>query len=70
MGNGEPERVTLNSVTGEGAPAVKGSLKVLVDAYRALHMNDLAANAEHVYANNYPADSKDILPKKHWWAIF
>jgi outer membrane protein assembly factor BamD len=54
----------------DGAPAVKGSLKVLVDAYRALHMTDLAANAEHVYANNYPAGSKDILPKKHWWAIF
>jgi outer membrane protein assembly factor BamD len=54
----------------DGAPAVKGSLKVLVDAYRDLHMTDLAANAESVYANNYPADTKDILHKKHWWAIF
>jgi outer membrane protein assembly factor BamD len=54
----------------DGAPAVKGSLKVLVDAYRDLHMMDLAANAESVYANNYPADTKEILPKKHWWAIF
>jgi outer membrane protein assembly factor BamD len=54
----------------DGAPAVKGSLKVLVDAYRDLHMMDLASNAERVYADNYPGDSRDILPKKHWWAIF
>jgi outer membrane protein assembly factor BamD len=54
----------------DGAPAVKGSLKVLVDAYRDLHMMDLAANAEKVYADNYPGDTKDIIPRKHWWAIF
>ena len=54
----------------DGAPAVKGSMKVLVDAYRNLHMMDLASNAERVYADNYPGDTKDILRKKHWWAIF
>jgi outer membrane protein assembly factor BamD len=54
----------------DGAPAVKGSLKVLVDAYRDLHMTDLATDAEKVYADNYPGDTKDILPKKHWWAFF
>jgi outer membrane protein assembly factor BamD len=54
----------------DGAPAVKGSLKVLVDAYRDLHMTDLASNAERVYADNYPGNGKDVLPKKHWWAIF
>jgi outer membrane protein assembly factor BamD len=53
----------------DGAPAVKGSLKVLVDAYRDLHMLDLASNAEKVYAANFPTDTKDILPKKHWWSI-
>jgi outer membrane protein assembly factor BamD (BamD/ComL family) len=41
-----------------------------VDAYRDLHMTDLASNAEKVYADNFPGDTKDILPKKHWWAIF
>jgi len=51
----------------DGAPAVKGSMKVLVDAYRALHMNDLAANAEKVYADNYPDSTKDVAVKKHWW---
>ena len=54
----------------DGAPAIKGSMKVLVDAYRDLHMTDLAADAEKVYADNYPGDTKDILPKKHWWALF
>jgi outer membrane protein assembly factor BamD len=54
----------------DGAPAVKGSLKVLVDAYRDLKMTDLAANTERVYADNFPASAKDVLPKKHWWAIF
>jgi outer membrane protein assembly factor BamD len=54
----------------DGAPAVKGSLKVLVDAYHDLHMDDLASNAQKVYADNFPGDKKDILPKKHWWAFF
>jgi outer membrane protein assembly factor BamD len=54
----------------DGAPAVKGSLKILVDAYHDLHMDDLAANAQIVYAANFPNDRKDILPKKHWWAFF
>jgi outer membrane protein assembly factor BamD len=53
----------------DGAPAVKASMKVLVDAYRDLHMMDLAADAERVYADNFPANTKDILPKKHWWSL-
>ena len=53
----------------DGAPAVKGSLRVLVDAYRQLNMQDLASNAERVYADNFPNDTKDILKKKHWWSI-
>jgi outer membrane protein assembly factor BamD len=54
----------------DGAPAVRGSMKVLVDAYRDLHMMDLASNAERVYADNFPASSKDIAPKRHWWRFF
>jgi outer membrane protein assembly factor BamD len=54
----------------DGSPAVKGSMKVLVDAYRDLKMTDLATNAQRVYAENYPGDTKDVMPKKHWWAIF
>ena len=52
----------------DGAPAVKGSMKVLVDAYRDLNMMDLAADAEKVYADNYPADTKDVQAKQHWWS--
>ncbi len=54
----------------DGSPAVKGSMKVIVDAYRALKMTDLEANAQKVYAANYPANADDVLPTKHWWAIF
>ena len=53
----------------DGAPAVKGSMKVIVDAYRALKMTDLEANARLVYAANYPGSVGDVVPKKHWWAI-
>ncbi len=53
----------------DGAPAVKGSLKILVDAYRDLKMTDLETNAERVYAENYPRDTGE-LKEKHWWAIF
>jgi outer membrane protein assembly factor BamD len=51
----------------DGAPAVQGSMKVLVEAYRQLGMKDLAANAERVYAANYPGSIKDIEHKKSWW---
>ena len=50
----------------DGAPAVRGSLKVLVDAYHQLHMMDLASNAERAYAANYPGNTQDIA-KKPWW---
>jgi outer membrane protein assembly factor BamD len=53
----------------DGSPAVKGSMKVIVDAYRALKMTDLEANARQVYAANYPGSVGDVVPKKHWWAI-
>jgi outer membrane protein assembly factor BamD len=54
----------------DGAPAVRGSMKVLVDAYRQLKMVDLATNAERVYAANYPGSTKDIEQKKSWWRRF
>ena len=51
----------------DGAPAVKGSMKVIVNAYYDLNMVDLAKNAERVYADNYPGPTKDLEPKKHWY---
>ena len=50
----------------DGAPAVQGSMKVMVQAYRALNLTDLAAVAEKVYADNYPGDTRDIKPRA-WW---
>jgi outer membrane protein assembly factor BamD len=56
----------------DGAPAVQPSLAILIDAYRALKMNDLAANAETVYKANYSdvQPIKEEARKKHWWNIF
>src|SRR3984957_2818354 len=51
----------------DGAPAVKDSLKVIVNAYYDLNMTDLAANAERVYTANYPGSTKDIARKKAWY---
>jgi outer membrane protein assembly factor BamD len=50
----------------DGAPAVQDSLKLMVDAYAALHMTDLEADARRVYAANYPKDV-GALKKKSWW---
>ena len=54
----------------DGAPAVKDSLKVIVNAYYDLNMTDLAQNAERVYAANYPGSTKDIERKKAWYRRF
>jgi outer membrane protein assembly factor BamD len=51
----------------DGAPAVQGSMKILVQAYRKLGMMDLAENAERVYADNYPGSINDVQKKKSWW---
>jgi outer membrane protein assembly factor BamD len=51
----------------DGAPAVQGSLKVLVQAYRDLGMFELAKNAERVYADNYPGSVNEVQQKKAWW---
>ena len=51
----------------DGAPAVKGSMKVIVNAYYDLNMVDLAKNAERVYTDNYPGTTKDLEHKKHWY---
>jgi outer membrane protein assembly factor BamD len=51
----------------DGAPAVQGSVQVLVLAYRALGMTDLAANAEKVYAENYLGGVQVLEKKRAWW---
>ena len=51
----------------DGAPAVQGSMKIMVLAYRNLGMTDLAQNAASVYADNYPGSVNDVAKKKSWW---
>lgn len=51
----------------DGAPAVQGSLRVIVEAYRQLGMTELATNAAKVYAENYPGSAADVQSKKSWW---
>ena len=51
----------------DGAPAVQGAMQVMVLAYRALGMTDLASNAEKVYADNYPGSVKSVEEKRVWW---
>jgi outer membrane protein assembly factor BamD len=51
----------------DGAPAVKGSMQIMVEAYYDLKMVDLAKDAERVYIDNYPGDPRAIERKKHWY---
>ena len=51
----------------DGAPAVQGSMKVMVQAYTALGMTDLAKNAESVYVDNYPGSAREVQKKPAWW---
>jgi outer membrane protein assembly factor BamD len=51
----------------DGAPAVQPSLRIIVEAYRDLGMTDLAADAERVYADNYPGSAQEVERKKSWW---
>ncbi len=53
----------------DGSPSVRPALKVLIDAYRALGMQDLAANAERVYHENYPGDDLTKSERKPWWKL-
>ena len=54
----------------DGAPAVQGSLKILVDAYHQLKMLDLASNAERAYTDNFPGSTGALQSKKSWWHFF
>jgi outer membrane protein assembly factor BamD len=54
----------------DGSPAIEPCMVILIDAYRALKMDDLAASAEKVYKENFPADLKKIEKKKHWWSLY
>ncbi|HTW74062.1 MAG TPA: outer membrane protein assembly factor BamD [Steroidobacteraceae bacterium] len=52
----------------EGAPAQQDALRILLQCYRKLGLNQLAANVQRMYAFNYPPGSPIYTtPKRHWW---
>jgi outer membrane protein assembly factor BamD len=55
----------------DGAPQVKRALEIMAQSYRALGMNDLAADSEKVLKENYAnVDRAGTEEKKHWWKIW
>jgi len=52
----------------DGAPAIRDSLRVMVDAYSRLGMPDLSANASKVLEANFPGTS--VAEKKSWWRFW
>ena len=60
----------------DGAPAVRDALEVMITAYEALGMQDLAAQTREVYAANYsepprPGDAEgpNRAPWKRWFSF-
>lgn len=47
----------------DGAPAVRDALEVMITAYEALDMKDLAAQTREVYAFNYGASPEQVSRK-------
>ncbi len=65
-------RAKYATETYNGAPAVAESLRIMVDAYRALDMNDLAASTRSVLAQSYPeaASAQAQAEKKAWYQFW
>jgi outer membrane protein assembly factor BamD len=56
----------------DGAPAVRTSLKILIDADERLGLTPLADQARQVYAFNYPGGEQpaEAPKKKSWWRLW
>ncbi len=53
----------------DGAPAIQRALETLVRSYRELGYDELAANAEKVYVENYP-EAKPLNQGHSWWQVW
>ena len=51
----------------DGAPAVREALEILIRAYQQLGYQELAGNAEKVYAENFPDGKLDDGQRRRWW---
>jgi len=55
----------------DGAPATKDALEIMISAYRALGMDDLAERSKEVYAVNYPGSTpQHHSTERSWWKIW
>lgn len=55
----------------DGSPAEPQALTIMIDCYKRLGFNDLAANVQKVYDFNYPAGSvSDHVVGKRWWMFW
>jgi outer membrane protein assembly factor BamD len=54
----------------DGAPAVKGALEIMTDAYRQIGLDDLAEQSANVYRENFPETAQRVDKKKKWWAVW
>ena len=52
----------------DGAPSIRQSLGIMVEAYDKLGMPDLSANAAKVLAANFPGSYDD--DKRSWWKFW
>jgi outer membrane protein assembly factor BamD len=54
----------------DGAPAVRPALQMLIRAYHHLGYPELEANAEKVYAENFPDAGTGKSGNKSWWQFW
>lgn len=55
----------------DGAPAVKDALRVMILCYKKLDYDDLAANTEKVFQENFPGESTQLdLKATRWWQFW
>jgi outer membrane protein assembly factor BamD len=54
----------------DGAPSIRVAMRIMIDSYRRLGYEELAANTEKVYKENFPHDDTSELGKKQWWKFW
>lgn len=55
----------------DGAPAMRDALRIMIQCYRRLGYEELAANTEKVYRENFPEDPPDATTsKRSWWQVW
>ena len=64
------QRAKLTVEQYDGAPAVRDALATLVKAYHNLGYAELEANAQKVYAENFPGAGAVETSEKAWWQFW